>query len=1134
MKLARFYISLLLCLIVVSQSAYAQSETSSALVGVVMSGRGGNVDGARVTLTHTPTGSNYDYTTGPDGNFRFTGLRPGGPYTLTVNAVGFRNASIEEIQLYLRREDYRRVMLQSEASTDLIELETMTITADARDYLFNPGSMGSATTMDVTDINSTPTVARSISDIVRMDPRLNLFDRDTGAISAGGKSTKYNSFSIDGVVTKDSFGLNENGAPALKQPFSLETLAQVSVESNPYDVSESGFTGANIKAITKSGTNAFKGSIYAFYRNRSMLGDLYDTDYIFTPGTQEPSEFEREVKLPDFTEYTAGFTLGGPIFKNKLFFFASYETAEETQTIVFDRFTPTRSDYFNSDVLNSPNRLQFIPDALDQIIQTSKSLYKFEPGTVDAPSDSSIIDDKYLLKLDWNINRDHRMTFRYNLTEGERPVYDGFGQEASTSFSNHWWARVLENTNFSGELFSNWTEDLSTEVKVAHNKYEATRDNNSDLPQVQIGNIDNLFYYNPDGTPTQIGDIEDKGSVYFGRPSAGHSNELTVDTLQIHTKAVYILKNHTFKVGFQLEEVSNYNLFIPNTRGTWRFDSIEQYKSGVPSNYTLSRPIPGNTGASDWTLQNFGLYLQDDWKITDRITITPGVRIDVPFVSDEPVTARESPDGRSFEEVFGFKNTGTVDGNYVIQPRLGFNIAIDEDRITQVRGGAGIFYGSAPHVWLSSTYTNNGKTVEKFSIIRDTGTNVRFKADGNNPIIPEAREVNNQVDVDFLDPDFKMPTDWKANLAVDRKLPWLDMVLTLEAQFSWVIHDIHFVHQNLNPDIRADGSFNGFLPDGRVRYGQEGVQNVPELYRETGYRHAILLTNTDKGKSQNYTIQIQRKMKDNYAFSFGYTYQDSKSVNDGLTFSAVDNWRSNVAPNPNDEVLGTSRYETRHRFIASASYQFDWNRVSLGRAGKTTFSLIYDGRTGRPFSFLAQAVDGGIDLNSDTIIGNDLLYVPTGIDDPIVSWGDSRSPDLVAANAFMAFVDSTDGLRQYKGQIVPRNTGRAPWIHQFDLKIAHEFQVWKEHEVEFSVSILNVGNLINDQWGKEKRPIGGDAKVIGVSHFGDKRYSRHGKGNENGFYVYKYAPNALLDGNIYETTSLSSRWSILVGLTYRF
>jgi hypothetical protein len=369
-----------------------------------------------------------------------------------------------------------------------------------------------------------------------------------------------------------------------------------------------------------------------------------------------------------------------------------------------------------------------------------------------------------------------------------------------------------------------------------------------------------------------------------------------------------------------------------------------------------------------------------------------------------------------------------------------------------------------------------------------------------------------------------MPTEWKANLAIDRKL-FADIGLTLEAAVSRTEQDIHYIHQNLKQQP-ANFLATGFLPDGRVQYANQDARE-----RENGYRDVIKLTNTNEGWSHQFTTMLQRPVVDNWGFRAGYTYTEARNVNDGQSPTASTNWSNNVSFNPNDAILGRSRYETRHRIIASGTYQIKWSERQ-----KTSFTLVYEGRSGRPFSFVFGRDLFSVDMNRDGNSSNDLLYVPTGIDDPLVVWGDGRdSAKDTLGVAFMEFVESTGGLREYKGQVVPRNTGTSPWIHQWDLNITHEILTWRGQKLELIFDIENVGNLINDEWGRERRPRGPGGNVPIVR--ADARpagFAPDGKGTENGVYVYSPVLEDLTTENWYEVRNFSSRWAMQVGLRYTF
>ena len=891
------------------------------------------------------------------------------------------------------------------------------------------------------DIERFPTVARSLNDIARLDPRVTIFDRESGAISAGGQNNRYNSILIDGVPTNDTFGLNANGLPSLKQPIALDAIDQINVEISPYDVTRSGFTGASINAVTKSGTNTFSGSLYAYYRNEKMISDTLD-------GQDSP--------IADFTERTMGLTFGGPIRKDRLFFFLSYETVSESRLPPVRRFTPT------------PEILAFL--------QAVSREYGFEAGELET-SDLTLKDDKILLKVDWNINPFHRLSVRYNNTRGENPIVSFYEGTSSTSLSSHWYTDVQDNTGYVAELFSRWTDDFSTRARLSFSEYEKLPDLAGNTPEITIRGIPGLS-----GT--------DNGTIRMGTHRSRHTNELRVRTTIFQVTGDYLLGDHTLTAGVNVERVENYNDFLQQSRGIWEFNNRDAFReagqqTGMADTYQLQFVRPGERSAADWTLNTVALYLQDTWVINPQLKVVGGVRIDIPMASD-PI--RENP---AFERAFGIPNTTNIDGNYVIQPRLGFNYALDKDRRTQIRGGFGLFYGSTPGVWLSNPYTNNGMTTGR---VTTTGSATPlFTADGSNQPIPSETPVRSNVDV--LSGDFEMPSVWKSNLALDHKLPFWDLNLTVEAQFSWTNNDIHYEHLNLLQNAEFP-----YLPDGRM--------NFRNREREDGFAEVLLLRNTNLGKSANYTFSIDRNVRRGLSFRMGYTYGSATNVSDGSQAVAFSTWNQRPIYNPNEEVESRSRYEVRHRFLANVRYTFE-----AIRKNPTTISLVYDGRTGRPFSYVF-----GNDVNTDRVpnINPDLVYMPSGPDDPLV-----RFANPVQEAAFWEWASGQEALMRNLGQVVPRNAGRAPWVHQFDLSLTQEVRIYRDHRIELTFTMENIGNLLNKKWGIERQ-----AQFPGIVEAATASFDR-----ARNQYVYSNPFNRRDD---FTPTRLSSRWAALVGVRYRF
>lgn len=1097
----RLLVSALACFMFSVVWVAGQGVTSSNMAGVVLTESGAPVDGATIVATHQPTGTSYRITTSNTGVYRITGMRIGGPYRVIARADGYETAIRSEVALGLQQTTDVNFRLSREGE-EVFELEAFEVSAVDQSLIFMSSNQGSGSVIEEEAIRNIPSITRSISDIAKLDSRIAVFDKESGQLSAGGKNTRYNSLLIDGVPTNDSFGISESGLPALKQPFSLEAISEVSVQFSPYSVENAGFTGAAISAVTKSGSNEFRGSVFSFYRDDSMVGDLYEV----ASGDLIP--------FNDFKEFTYGMTLGGPILKNKLFFFVLYESVEETRVREVSEF------------LANPNQIADIRNAALNFARP------FDPGIIDDPDSYVLEDEKLLIKLDWNISEGHRASFRYNTTPGSDPRFPG---ERGTTFNSAWYSIDYGLDDYVFELFSNWTSDFSTSVRVSYKEQTRNQVYTNELPEVSIQGIRD--------TDDNIGGSR---TVTLGR---GAINDLQVNTLITQFKATWLRGDHQISFGIQHENYDNNQLFLSNPFGSWFFrgvgseanedgfvgalqtDEQGNSRSGRAANFSVELPANGQTGAADWSMAIAAAYIQDDWYVSEKLTLTGGIRIDYPLVDDVPPVARPStdPDPRPFEEVFGQKNNNTIDGNYVIQPRLGFNFKPFEDEDTQLRGGIGLFFGTAPHVWLSNAYVNNG--VSKVFVASNTNqVSPPFTLDAQDAIawIDEAygRSEASSVNVNYISEDFKMPTEWKANLALDQRLEWLfDSIFTIEYQYSQTVRDIHYVNNNLQLD--TSGFQKGSLPDGRDIYTNTGLSD--DRWRESGYRDVIELRNTSDGFGNQVTLELQRPLINNWSYRIGYTYTVNRTVNDASSPSAFNNWISNVAANPNDAIVGTSSFETRHRIAGAVTVEIPWYKK-----WKTRVSLIYDGRSGRPFSYLYGGVN--VDINQDGNSGNDLIYVPTGIDDPLVSWGSRDQFRDTEGMDFMAFVDRTPGLREYKGQIVPRNTGRAPWIHQFDINITQEIPIWRGHKLELILNIQNVGNLINDEWGLEKRPRGSFGRAVNLVSPGHFPIAQRGKGNEFGYYEYRYPENnQASEGTFYvHPQGLASRWAIQLGARYTF
>lgn len=1017
-----------------------QSSTTSSLNGRVADFAGNPVTDATVRLRFEPTGTEVTASASAAGRFSFGGLRPGGPYTVTVEAFGYQPRRVTDLNLVLNQASNLDFVLAVDERT-VFDLDEFTVVA-GQDDLFSSMSTGARTSIDEGGIASAPTVGRSFEDLARFDPRMAVVD-EAGRLQGGGANNRFNSIKIDGLSVDDPFGLSAGGQPTREGGtlIALDAIEQFTIDLTPYSVRNAGFTGAAINAITRSGTNTLSGSVYSYFRNENLVGDYIE-------GEKSP--------LASFEELTYGATLRGPILKDTLFFALSYEKVEN------DALAPIR---------------RFVPDPADIArIEAVASQLGIDIGSLDAPGTSRQEDEKFTAKLDWVINPNHRVSFLYNDVVSVFPNFRSLSSSSATSYTSYWDVETFENTRYSIQSNNRWSDSFSTEAIYAYSKFFKFFDLGSEMPEVQIAGVRSAT-----GSGT--------GTLYFGTEVFRHGNVLEVETDTFDLYGELNLGKQDIIFGMQYETADIYNLFHPYSRGQYRYSNIDQFETaavgGAGRDYEFRYAMPGRNPAAEFTQRNLAFFIEDRLTLSDRLTLTAGLRIDTPIVPEAPLS------NPLVEETFGIRNDATIDGNRVIQPRVSFNLAVDPERKTQLRGGLGLFYGKQPQVWLSNSYSNNGLSIAS---LRLTGSNVPpFSVEQE---VPTDGTLPRFV-INMTDPDFELPSNWKANFAVDHQLPWYGMTVTAEAIWSWVNNGIHYTHLNLNEA--------GRLPDGRILYTGSSAWS-----REAGFNEVIYLTNTDQGHADNYTLSIDRPMsEDGWAFTAAYNYQNAEDVQPGTSSQAISSWRARGVINPNEEVAARSDYEIKHRFIASVSKEFRWSERL-----QTIVNVVYEGRSGRPFSYVFAN-----DINADRVNSggrqNDLLYVPAGTSDPL--YGGMADPSTEAA--FFRYIDAH--LGGYKGQIAPRNIGTESFIHQWDLNITQRIGMIRDNQLELIFSIKNFGNLLNKDWGQ-------------VSQLGTfPRTVRVASGSVvDGKYVYNFNEAAVK--NEFRETNRISRWQALLGVRYLF
>lgn len=1056
-RMSRLTIGLLAAL--TTASAFAQS-TSAGVGGQVVAADGQPVAGAEVTIVHTESGTVSRAVTDANGRYTARGLRVGGPYTITVTKAGEGATSRDNVFLGLDQVSQVDVSLVDDVAT----LERVVATGTRAADVFDPENFGTGTNIDREQIEGFASIQRSVQDYARLDPRLSQTDKERGEISAMGQNTRFNSITIDRVSTNDSFGLESNNLPTIRQPISIDAIEEVQVNIANYDVSQKGYTGANINAVTKSGTNNFDGSVYYIYRESDWVGDDEDGN----PFTG----FDDET--------TWGLTLGGPLVKDRLFFFASYEKFERTAPS--PDFGPAGSGLANEydDVT-----VQDIQD----IIDISRNRYGFDPGSATPPGQlSTNVEDK-LVKIDWNISDYHRASLRYNQTDQEEAILPNIDND-EYSLSSHWYTQEKSFESAVVQLFSDWSMDFSTELSASWRDYHSEPVPLSRLPQFRIAFPDT--------------------AVYLGREQFRHSNVLDTQTLNLFGAANWFLGDHELKFGVDYDKNDVYNLFVESSLGAYGFFGLDNFRDGDYSDYALRVPAPGQDPAAEFTLENLGLFVQDTWTVSDNLTLVAGVRIDTPIIDDEPLYNADA------SEFFGYRNDATIDGNELIQPRFGFNYTFDSDRPTQLRGGFGLFQGAAANVWLSNPFTNNGLTIDVYGC----GFGFATRCSNLGPLPPVSADPDNQpligdapaADIDFVDKGLNQPSIWKANLAVDHELPWWNMVVGAELLLTSVESGIYYEHLNL-------GAPTGIAPDGRQLFwgstdpsnynaGRQQFRSTARANLNRDYRDVLLARETNKGEGQSLTLSLQKPRvgsDDNWYWQMAYTFSAATEVSPLTSSRAISNWNGRAVFNPNEEVASTSNYLTRDRFTAAVS----WREHFFGD-NKTEVSVFYEGRSGKPYSWTFDN-----DANGDGIFGNDLLYVPNGPGD--VAWVDAGDEA-----AFFEFMAQNPGLAAYRGSVSERNSERGPWVNTFDVRISQELPgFFGDNKAEIWLDILNFGNLLNSDWGRIEEigfPLNrGVVEFAGI--------------NDQGQYVYDFTSP---DGTRLRDATGESRWALQLGFRYKF
>jgi hypothetical protein len=1068
--------------------AFAQGVVSAGLTGVVRDNAGKPVPGATITATHVPTGTSYSAVSTESGRYNFRGLIVGGPYTVSVSAPRMKNAEVSDITTQLGQAVDVNVTLEP---ADVVVMQKMTV-AGSKEELDSTAT-GAASVLTRDQILSQPTVQRSFADMARTNSAVtlrNVFgDRQEAMLTAVGQNNRFNSIMLDGARINDQFGLNASGLQSFFNPLSLETAEQVSISVSPYDVRQSGFTGAAVNVVTRSGTNTFHGSLYGYYTDE----DYADADVIGASAGQRPKDQRK----------TWGATLGGPLWKNHIFFFGNYEKFERTQVAAAPTMTPAASD------------LTAINNAIGAIRTASGKT--FDVGSFGGGGDLVTEEEKKLYKIDWNLTKDHRLSVRYNETVGTLPQFgrsnsiggtftgilgsNGPVATRGTAFSSNFYTQTRTEKVWAATLNDQWTQDLKTEFKWSKTSYEQLTSSPTAFPEVRIFGVS--------GTGSDNRPVNGTGVVVLGTEQFRHGNIIRVDTKSYSGNADYFWKNFTFTGGFDREQSDFYNLFRQSSYGLFDYASLADLAADRPAAYTRAFYVQGTPPSDNSDFAITGIFAQTKWDVSSRLNLTGGLRLDLVDSKSRP------PLNQNFVNTFGVRNDGNVDGTQVVSPRLGFNWSVDESRTMQVRGGAGYFTGRAPWVFISNAYGNTG--VGRFSQLVSGTANtpslssyLRNSFDFANPIgvAPTDGDPNARREINLLQDGLKLPAVWRGNIAVERKLPFLDTTLTVEAIKSYNDKALFTDNMNIKPLVATATSGPAVGADGRQRFnGAATSAGATSL----AFGNVIRVRNIREGESLYYSVGFDRPMKNNWSYNVTYTRGESKEAQSFGQTVAVDGWTRNAVFNQNQVEVARSDFEVKNRIQVSVARRFEF-----WKNWRTTASLYYEGHTGNPFSFTYAN-----DLNNDGVSANDLVYVPSGASDPKVDFSGMTAAQQAD---FFAFLQRS-GLSKYSGGVAPRNAFTQPWINQLDLRLSQRIPIYKPVEVEVFFDFINFGYWLSRKaFGYVELLTNTNNAVFYRRLMGNATYNATGQLRP----TYTGEPGNWVPDNV------ASRWRMQFGATIRF
>ncbi len=1079
----KFFTRCLLFLFLLISGGLAAQETTATLSGIVTDSKGIPVHGASVVVTYEPTGIKSASQSNSKGLFVIPNLKPGGPYTLIISFVGLKEMKFENIQLSLGSNPELKLVLTEDSKV----LNEVVVSGSKK-------TVNASLSVGKQQLNVLPTIGRSLGDVTRLVPQSN-------NNSFAGSNFRYNNITLDGAINNDAIGFSNSfggvsgggqsgtaGSGTRTNPYSMDVIQEVQVQLTPYDVKIGNFTGGSVNAVTKSGTNQFHGSVYGYGRTQALVGKSVDSLHSKIGS--------------DFYDYQTGFTIGGPIVKNKLFFIVNTEITRKQE--------PT---FYNA---GDPGAAISIATA-QSIVDQLKNKYGYDVGSY-GKYKIFTNSDKLFTRFDWHINNANNLMVRAIYTDGSGNNLERSStnfQFSSTDFTQH-----TKNLNLVAELTSKLSHHLNNDLILSYINVHEYRD----FPGVLAPFID-----------------IDNGRIWAGTWREASIYNMKQQTVEFTDNLTLLKGIHKITLGTHNEFYNISYGFVNSWNGRWEYNGgVNAFLADNPSRIrgaftidtklTNTREYLYNNSPNPYKVNLLSAYAQDEMTLSRQFKLTYGLRLDYSYVPTQPVLDDAVKNTVEYiSQSPTYSHTAFTDlnnkwlGRPSLSPRIGFQYT-PNNKLT-IRGGSGIFTGRIPFAWLGYAYTLNGTTygnIDWNSIASGTKVPLAINPVGLKDTVTKygGASRSSTHEVDLIDNNFKLPRVWRSNIAMDYKFG-KGYKLTLDALYTKTLYDVNFEQINLKDT---------------VAYFTNTPQITTPVYVggkvNNAFSNAFFLTNTTQGYRYNLTAQLSKlgtpiKIDANksiqYSWMIGYTYGKSKDLANGIRNSFQSNYELNPTIIPGNSPLAYSNFDIRHRIVANASAALTWNK-----SNQSVISIFYSGISGSPYSLVYQSAPFGNGSNAP------LPYIPKDASD--IRLADNGTYTAAQQwNDLSAFINGDSYLKTRKGQYAERNGLRTPWNHELDMKLMHSFKFNNEKSLQLSLDVFNVLNLINNSWGHITYVTNVNNYTVNFLKFVTDANGKKPGAPSTGYQpTFNFVKPTTSNGQYYTVDPINSRWQGQIVVKYIF